>query len=60
MQGDLVRVFFVRVDILDDPDFDVSKIDTRLKRLGRGVVDAAPMGALLSILFYNTDQCTVV
>jgi hypothetical protein len=55
-----VRVFFVRVDILDDPDFDVSKIDTRLKRLGRGVVDAAPMGALLSILFYNTDQCTVV
>ena len=60
MQGDLVRVFFVRVDILDDTDFDVSKIDTRLKRLGRGVVDAAPMGALLSILFYNTDQCTVV
>ena len=75
--------FLVGVDILDDPDFNASRIDTRSKRLERGVAgellmvrlnsmfylfqeltmtgvppftDAAPMAALLSILFYNTDD----
>ncbi len=75
--------FLVGVDLLDDPDFDPSRIDARSKRLERGIAgellmvrpdsmfchfrelmttgvppftDAAPMAALLSILFYNIDD----
>jgi len=46
--------FLVGVDIVEDVDFE--RKDGRSKRLERGVADAAPMAALLSILFLNTND----
>jgi len=46
--------FLVGVDIVDGPEFH--RHEGRSKRLERGVADAAPMAALCSILFYNTDS----
>lgn len=42
------------IDIVEDVDFE--RKDGRSKRLERGVADAAPMAALLSILFLNTND----
>jgi len=46
--------FIVAEDIVDDVSFD--RTGTRSKKLEKGVADAAPMSALLSILFYNMDD----
>jgi hypothetical protein len=47
--------FLVGEDIVDFPSFDRT-LNTRSKRLERGVADSAPMAALCSILFYNEDD----
>jgi len=46
--------FLVGSDVVDGPEF--FRHDVRSKRLERGVADAAPMAALCSILFHNSDS----
>lgn len=46
--------FLVGSDVVDGPEF--FRHDARSKRLERGVADAAPMAALCSILFHNSDN----
>ena len=48
--------FFVGADIIDDVSFD--RTTARSRKLEKGVADAAPMSALLSILFHNMDDKT--
>jgi hypothetical protein len=43
--------FLVGVDILDDPDFNASRIDTRSKRLERGVAGELLMVRLNSMFY---------
>lgn len=47
--------FLVGEDIVDKPVFD-RNLNSRSKRLERGVAESAPMAALCSILFYNVDE----
>lgn len=47
--------FLVGEYIVDMPTFD-RNVNSRSKRLERGVAESAPMAALCSILFYNVDE----
>jgi len=49
--------FLLGEDIVDLPTFD-RNLNSRSKRLERGVAESAPMAALCSILFYNVEDET--